>query len=165
VENKNSRKKLQRVTVYVSSSLKNQMETFKKGKGFNSLSNMLKTGFFIMQQVLGSKSSMPYGEKLEEQLDRIEKRLEEIQLEKEVINKQEEIIDNEFNHLTKEEIPNYSEIANAIIDLISEYDGIKDFVLMEHLRKNYSEGIIWAVLNKLHQEKQIKIKDGIWKNK
>lgn len=157
------KKQLKRITVYTSPRLKKEMALYKKKKGFKSLSSMLSTAFLIMKQVLGSGSSKPIGERLEEQLDRIEKRLEEIQIEKKLLDNQEKIIDKQFEQISIDDIPNYQEIANDILTLIKEFDGIKDFVLMEHLRKKYSEGIIWAVLVKLKGEKKIKLKDGIWK--
>lgn len=157
------KKQLRRITVYTSPNLKKDMESFKKEKGFKSLSSMLSTAFLILKQVLGSGSSKPYGERLEEKLDRIEKRLEEIHIEKDLLDKDEKIIDKEFEGFSIDNIPDYNKISKKIIKLIQEFDGIKDFVLMQHLRKEYSEGILWAVLVKLKEEKKIKLKDGVWK--
>lgn len=72
------------------------------------------------------------------------------------------LIEKEIEEFPIDEIPNYEEVAVALLDFILEFDGIKDFVLMAHFRSKYSEGIIWATLNKLQKQRNLTIKKGEW---
>jgi len=155
---------LERVTVYLSPRLKEEMEAYRKANGYRSLSEMLRRGFFVLKQVFGSQASFSSREQdVLEQLDRIEQRLEEIRLESEAISDQERAIEREVSEMPSDEIPSFDDVASSILKLLTEFNGLKDFILMEHLRSKYSEGIIWATLLKLKKDKKIELKDGAWK--
>ena len=154
---------LKKITVYASPELKEEMERYKEEKHFSSLSSMLRMGFTLMKQVLGTDSSKPNEPTLAERLEGIETKIEEVKSELVFLGKQQEEIDNEFDSVPVEIIPNFKIISEKILSLISELDGIKDFVIMEHLRNEYSEGIIWASLMKLKNMKKIKLVNGEWK--
>jgi len=124
---------------------------------------MLKMGFTIMQQVLGRDPSKPYEPTLAERLEGIETRIEEVKSELVLLVKQQEEIDKEIENVPIENLPNFKIISEQILSLIKELDGVKDFVLMEHLRNEYSEGIIWASLVKLKNMNKIKLVNGVWK--
>jgi len=93
----------------------------------------------------------------------IEKRLEEIELEQRSIEVQENMIDTQFETIPPDVIPNYDQIESEILEFIKDFGEIKDFVIMEHFRKKYSEGILWTTLIKLKEQKRITMKNGVCK--
>jgi len=100
---------------------------------------------------------------IEQKLIEIEKRLEEIELEQRSLEVQENIIDTEFEHISPETIANYDVIESEILEFIRDFGEIKDFIIMEHFRKRYSEGIIWTTLIRLKEQKKISMKEGVCK--
>ena len=162
---KRSNKSTERITVYTSLELKEEMEEFAREHNFGSTSTMLKRGYSILKQVMVLNGVSSTGPSLREQLETVIQKLEEIQLERTLSKKQEIIIEEELENIPPGDIPGFKIISSKILDLIDEFDGIKDLVLMDHLRDEYSEGIIWAVLVKLNQKGTIKLQDGEWKRK
>ena len=165
MEEKEPNMNTERITVYASPSLKAEMERFATQNNFSSLSSLLKRGYSVLTQVMtldGYNENQP---SLRDQINEVLKKLEEIKLDKILKKQQEEIINQEFENIPPDEIPSFEEISEKIIELIMEFNGIKDFVLMDHLREQYSEGLIWAVLVKLEKKGTIKLKDGEWKLK
>jgi len=160
-----SNKSTERITVYTPPELKKEMEEFARVHNFGSASTMLKRGYSILKQVMVLNGVSPTGPSLREQLETVIQKLEEIQLERSLNKQQEIIIEGELDKISPKDIPGFKIISSKILDLIDEFDGIKDIVLMDHLREEYSEGIIWAVLVKLNQKGTIKLIAGEWKRK
>ena len=162
-EKNNSNKKLERITVYISPDLKQEMEEFQKAKGYKSLSDMLRRAYIILRHIFGSDIMELKENNLQEQINRIENKLSDIALELKAIEKKETIIKKEFEQTDIKEIPSFEVVSQAILELIDNFDGIKDFVLMEHLRHKFSEGVIWTTLVKLKNQKIIEEINGVWK--
>jgi len=154
----------ERITVYTSPKLKEEMETFSQTQGYGSCSAMLRRGYYLLKQLMGSSLDLT-DQDIESKLLRIEKKLEEIELEQKSIESQENIIDTEFEQISLETIANYDQIESDILHFIKDFGEIKDFVIMEHFRRKYSEGIIWATLIKLKEQKKISMKEGVCKLK
>lgn len=162
-EKNNSNKKLERITVYTSPELKQEMEEFQKAKGYKSLSDMLRRGYILLRHIFGSEILELKENNLQEQMNRIENKLEDIALELKAIEKKESLIDKEIEQTDIKEIPSFEKVSHAILELVDNFDGIKDFVLMEHLRHKFSEGVIWTTLVKLKNQKIIDEINGVWK--
>jgi hypothetical protein len=91
--------------------------------------------------------------------------LETIRNEKHDIQTQEQIIDEIIESIEPETIPKYKEVKSAILNLMNELDlpQIKDWVITQHLGKQYSRAVVWAVLEKMLQQNEMKLsKAGIW---
>ncbi len=152
----------ERITVYTSPKLKDEMEAFSKSQGYGSCSAMLRRGYYLLKQLMGSSLDLKEQD-IEQKLFSIEKRLEEIELEQKSIDSQENIIDTEFEKVSPGSIPNYDVIESKILEFIRDFGEIKDFIIMEHFRKKYSEGILWTTLIKLKEQKKITMENGVCK--
>ncbi len=153
----------ERVTVYLSPEKKKEMQEYKKAKGYKSMSEMLRRSFDILKHVFGTEAVELQGQSIQDQLNRIEQKLAEIVEEQQIIQRQEELIDKEFEEIPPGEVPSFEQVVQDILDLIDDFEGIKDFVLMEQLRKKYSEGVVWTTLVNLKNQKVITLKKGEWK--
>ncbi|MHA1252438.1 MAG: hypothetical protein ACTSRP_20810 [Candidatus Helarchaeota archaeon] len=163
MEEKKSNSNLKKITVYISPELKEEMEAFKKEKGYRSLSDMLRRGFLILKHVFGSENIELVEDNLNKKLEKIEERLEDIAMQLNILDKKEALIDQQIEQTPIQEIPSFEVLSSEILQLVRDFDGIKDFVLMDHLRTKYSEGVIWTTLVKLKQQGKIIEKEGFWK--
>lgn len=167
-----------RISVYLPSELLDEIDKYKKEKNYTTRSELFRMSFRILEKIYPIGGKEGSRKSIEEYLMDIETRLEEIKLEQNIVEKEdsllqnkslqiqleEEDLQNEILDLTPEDIPDFSEIEEEIIEFLKSYPDkrIKDFVLMEHFRKRYSESVIWAVLIHLKKQNKLKLKNGIW---
>ena len=166
-EDSNSEKdQLERITIYLSPSLKQEMLDYKKERGYGTLSGMLRTAFIVMKQVLGSRQTSGSREpSLAERLSSIEKRLSELQLEARLTAKQKELVKDEI--ATTENEFNFDEVARDLMEAIQDpeqFNGsVKDFTIVEYFKDKYSRGVVFYVLTELEKKKKISLENGVWK--
>ncbi|MFX0132073.1 MAG: CopG family ribbon-helix-helix protein [Candidatus Hodarchaeota archaeon] len=180
-ENQDSEKEKEdsiRISVYLPSDLLDEIDEYKKKKKYATRSELFRMAFRTLQKIYPIEVTEGRRKSIEEYLMDIENRLEKIELEQKILENEdsmiqnkslqiqleEEDLQNEILDVSPEDIPNFSEIENEILDFLSSYpdNRIKDFVLMEHFRKQYSESVIWAVLVHLKKKNKLKLKNGIW---
>lgn len=158
------------------------MNNYTETKNYGNRSEMLRIAFRTLKQVFPLESSNTERISIEDRLKRIEKRLEEIKIETKIMDKEDRVISNQelalnireseiherFDKLSPNDIPHYEEIVDSIMKLISNFKntsegGIKDFVLMEHLRPKYTDSLVWLVLYKLRKLGKLMLEKGVWK--
>jgi len=116
---------------------------------------------------------------LGEMLEENREKLDTIDLKLNMMEKQEKLNINAENLLELQEqkthhkiknipisdIQDFQTISDLLLNLIHESKGgIKDFTLMEHMRRSgYSEATIWLILYKLEEMGKIDLREGEWK--
>ena len=81
-----------------------------------------------------------------------------------VLELREQETHHKIKNIPMSDIPDFKNISEILLNLIHESKGIKDFVLMEHMRLlGYSEATIWLILYKLEGIGKIDLRDGEWK--
>jgi hypothetical protein len=152
--------------IYLSPSYKDEVLEYQKEMGYSSLSEMFRTAFRIMKQVLGSKHSHePREPSLAEKLSSIEKRLSELQLEATLVKKQKEMVKEEI--VATESEFNFDEVATELFNVIQDPDqfngSVKDFAIMDYFKDKYSRGIVFYVLTELEKKGKLALDNGVWK--
>jgi hypothetical protein len=161
-------------TIYLPPDLKTEIKEYQKKKGYGTMSEVFRRGFFVLKKIYplerGSSQSEEKG--LFDRLASIETKLQELKSEKELRNKELEALERRQKLLERanatidgESLPNEDEIEQEIIEILGELGPMKDFVLMNHLGDKYERGIIWSKIMDLQHNNKVLFKEGkLYKN-
>jgi len=168
-----------KVSVYLDPKLLAKIDNYCKKKMYGSRSELFRMAFETHSHVFPLQSHESKRKSLGEMLEENREKLDAINLKLDMMEKQEklnfnaekvlEIREQETHHKIKNipmsDIPDFENISKILLNLINESkEGIKDFVLMEHMRiLGYSEATIWLILYKLEGIGKIDLRDGEWK--
>jgi len=171
------KKDLKKISVYCSSKLKKEIIEYKEQNHFKSLSSMFVRAFLLLRDSYSSINTQSRIS-LEDRLSDIQEKLESLNLKKELLENEDKLIENQASALdlkdlelsntaiisSKVEIPDFDKISEEILAFIEKMPNrkIKDFVIMNHFRKSYSEGIIWSILLHLRDRKKLRLENGLW---
>ena len=181
-ENNNQEEKSEtvKVSVYLDSKLLAKIDNYWKKKMCGSRSELFRKAFETDSHIFPLHSHESERKSLGELLEENRDKLDAINLKLEMMEKQEKLNLNteKILELRKQEthnmlknvplnnIPDFKNISGILLNLIQESEGkgVKDFVLMEHMRAlGYSESTIWLILYKLEEMGNLNLRDGVWK--
>jgi len=168
-----------KVSVYLNPNLLAKIDNYCAKKMYGSRSELFRMAFETHSHVFPLQSHESKRKSLGEMLEENREKLDVINLKLEMMEKQEklninaekvlEIREQETHHKIKNipmsDIPDFKKISEILLNIIHESKGgIKDFVLMEHMRiLGYSEATIWLILYKLEGMGKINLRDEEWK--
>lgn len=143
------------------------MKKYQKQKGYKTFAGMMRTAFRILTILDPADLEEGVSLSLPEQLKKIDDKLTILMNELDVIKKDEEILEKrleinsqqkkeleyQLNEINIENIPYFNEIKFNLLDLLENITGksLKEFVIMEYLRKDFEEKYIWLTIMKLRQ--------------
>lgn len=152
-----------RISVYLPENLLKEMDKYKRDHGYATRSALIRHAYKT-HRLIYDKSSSPGDLSLTDRLENIEKTIEEFQLELKLALNRKQDIEHEIE-ATELNI-NFEEVASELLAAIKDpqlFDGsVKDYVIIDYFKGEYSRGIIFHVLSTLKNQGILSLKDGVW---
>lgn len=152
-----------RISVYLPEKLLEEIDRYKRDQGYTNRSALFRHAYKTHRLVY-DKSDSSGVPSLSDRLANIEKTIEEFQLELKLALNRKQDIEHEIE-ATELNI-NFEEVASELLAAIKDphlFDGsVKDFVIIDYFKGEYSRGVIFHVLSLLKNQGILSLKDGVW---